>query len=82
MKRCSRSRKFLRVKLPPPDFADLAKGRKAGKRDQCWRSIFSEEFQDGWEVRKVYFGPTISPVKKVVRVGWSSVRPVVLVVSW
>lgn len=57
------------------DLTERASGLKAGKRDQCWRSIFSVEFQEGWVVRKLCLGPTISPVKKVVRVGWSSVRP-------
>ena len=56
--------------------AAFAKGRQAGKRAQCCRSTFSEEPQVGWVVLKRCFGPPmISPSKKVVRVGWSSVRP-------
>lgn len=55
--------------------ADFARGRQAGKRAQCCMSTFSEEPHEGWSVRKRYLGPMISPSKKVVRVGWSSVRP-------
>lgn len=57
------------------DLADFARGRQAGKRAQCCRSTFSEEPQEGCVVLKRYLGPIISPSKKVVRVGWSSVRP-------
>ncbi len=55
--------------------AALASGFQAGKRAQCCRSIFSLLFQEAWEVRKRCLGPMISPEKKVVRVGWSSVKP-------
>ena len=54
----------------------LAKGSHGGNRAQCSRSIFCSVFHDGCSVRKWYLSPTISPSKKVVSVGWSSVRPV------
>ena len=53
----------------------LYSARKGGKRDQCCRSIFGVEWRVGLVVRKAWWGPISSEWKKVVRVGWSSVRP-------
>lgn len=53
----------------------LYSARKGGKRDQCCRSILGVEWRVGLVVRKAWCGPMSSEWKKVVRVGWSSVRP-------
>lgn len=57
-------------------FADLVKGRNAWNFDQCVKSTLSVDPQSSCCVRNEYFDPIISPSKYVVRVGWSSVKPV------
>ena len=54
----------------------LAIGLYASNRPQCCRSTFSLEPHSGCCVMKVYLVPIISPSKYVVRLGWSSVKPV------
>ena len=48
---------------------------KAAKRAQCCKSTFSLLPQLGFEVLNMCLEPMISPSKKVVNVGWSSVSP-------